>query len=154
MARKMKHDDIALRTWLRLLGTTRKIEVHLSAKLKAAYGISGARLDVMSRLARVRTPVMMRDISNDLMVTSGNVTSLVDAMERDALVRRVRSKSDRRVIGIELTAKGRSLFNKAAKANTAWVNTTFAEMSSEKLEALHELVRELRASGLKVGIGG
>ena len=51
------------------------------------------------------------DILNGLTlgVARGTVTGIIDRMEREGLVTRERSKEDRRVVYIKLTAKGREL---------------------------------------------
>ena len=82
------------------------------------------------------------------------MTSLTDGMERDGLVARLRSATDRRVIGVELTQKGAALFEQAASANTAWVNELFTEMSLEQLILLRELIGDLKNSASRAGMDG
>jgi len=51
-------------------------------------------------------PIPLKRISEALLVTGANITCVVDNLEKEALVRRVPSKKDRRVINAELTDSG------------------------------------------------
>ncbi len=129
-----------------MLKTTRTMNTYLKVHLKAEFGISPARFDVMAQLSRAEEPVMMSDISQGLMVTGGNVTSLIDGMERDGLVIRQHSKTDRRVTAIGMTAAGKALFDRASVANKAWVNALLSDVSAEELQELLELLVVVRSS--------
>ncbi len=52
----------------------------------------------------------LKKISKKLFVTGANITCVVDNLEKDDLVTRVHSKSDRRIILAELTEKGKNKF--------------------------------------------
>lgn len=49
----------------------------------------------------------LKKISEELMVTGANITCVIDNLEKEEYVKRVHSKSDRRVINAELTEKGK-----------------------------------------------
>lgn len=142
----------SLRVWLRMLSTSRMIDKKLTRRLIDTFGISVARFEVLALLARAGEPRMMSEISSQLKVTGGNVTTLVDAMEKDGLVTRVRSTSDRRIIAINLTAAGKDLFERAAEANDAWVSQALSKLSASQMTTLHELVGQLRASAIEAGM--
>jgi DNA-binding MarR family transcriptional regulator len=46
------------------------------------------------------------EVANEMKVTSANITFLVDGLEKDQLVRRVPSQTDRRTVHVELTEAG------------------------------------------------
>ena len=56
----------------------------------------------------------MSQLSKELMVSNGNVTGVIDRLEKTRFVKRVRAEHDRRIQFIELTAKGRKEFNRMA----------------------------------------
>lgn len=68
-------------------------------------GASYARLRVLDAL-HCDGPLKMHEIGERLGVTARNVTSLVDGLEAEALVRRVPHPGDRRATIVELTADG------------------------------------------------
>ncbi|MDE2126279.1 MAG: MarR family transcriptional regulator [Armatimonadetes bacterium] len=69
-------------------------------------------------LAKLNLLVLLRDseseagsmcqLSQRMSVTPTNVTRLVDGLEKAGLVRRIRQRSDRRVLHVELSERGRS----------------------------------------------
>jgi DNA-binding MarR family transcriptional regulator len=128
------------------------IDKKLTRRLTDTFGISVARFEILSRLATAAEPLMMSEISSQLRVTGGNITTLVDAMEKDNLVSRVRSTSDRRVIAIELTGTGRELFERASGANDKWVSEALGKLTVSQLTTLHEILGELRASAVEAGM--
>jgi DNA-binding MarR family transcriptional regulator len=71
------------------------------------HGLSEGRMQVLFVLRRSREHrVALGEIAGMLHVTARNVTGLVDALERDGLVRRVPDPADRRSIQAELTPAG------------------------------------------------
>src|SRR3954470_3153447 len=71
-------------------------------------GLTPARARLLAVLAESGS-VTMTTLSRLLRVSPRNVTTLVDALENDELVRRVQHPTDRRATNIELTEQGRAL---------------------------------------------
>jgi MarR family 2-MHQ and catechol resistance regulon transcriptional repressor len=63
-------------------------------------------------LLHTRGPMHHRQIGQWVSRSSGNVTTVVDNLERRNLVRRERSRRDRRCVTVHLTAEGRALAEK------------------------------------------
>ena len=82
-------------------------------------------------------------IGSRLQVHPASVTSAVDRLERQGLVRRVPHETDRRTKLAELTAAGRSL---ALTASERLNKTVFADpgLPPEEVETLNEILRGLR----------
>ncbi len=55
-----------------------------------------------------RGPLRPREISARLLKSGGNITLVVDNLEKRGLVRRQRDSVDRRVVVVSLTEKGRN----------------------------------------------
>ena len=73
------------------------MERALRRRLRAEFGTTLPRFDVMAALERApRRRCSMGELSRRLMVTNGNTTVLVGALERDGLVRRSVAPADRR----------------------------------------------------------
>jgi DNA-binding MarR family transcriptional regulator len=54
-------------------------------------------------------PLPMGDLARRVAVTEKTITGLVDRLERDLLVQRLRDGADRRVVRVKLTARGARL---------------------------------------------
>ena len=82
-----REDHSALRIWLRLLTCTQLIERRVRSGLREAFGTTLPRFDLMAQLERHREGLKMNELSRLLMVTGGNVTAIVDQLEKEGLVR-------------------------------------------------------------------
>ncbi|MCD4782205.1 MAG: MarR family transcriptional regulator [Candidatus Eremiobacteraeota bacterium] len=74
-------------------------------------GITTAQFEVLMELTKHRELPMWK-IGNLLSVTGGNVTGLIDRLEKKGLVVRKRSDKDRRMIMAGITSQGDSVFGK------------------------------------------
>ena len=101
-----REDHSALRIWLRLLTCTQLIERRVRSGLREEFGTTLPRFDLMAQLERHREGLKMNELSRLLMVTGGNVTAIVDQLEKEGLVERLDDAADRRAFRIRLTRQG------------------------------------------------
>ena len=136
----------ALRSWLKLLGTSNRMRKRLQARLMENHGISLSRFDILANLYRAPLGgVRLGDLSKRLMVTNGNVTQVMAPLVKDGLVLRQTSKSDARVSTVQLSAKGLRVFEKMAADHAAWVEELFhglAETDQQTLARILGLVNK------------
>ena len=139
-----------LRLWLRLLAATNEMERALRRRLRTEFGTTLPRFDVMAALDRAPEGLSMSELSRRLMVTNGNTTVLVGALEKDGLVRRSVSPVDRRSFTVELTDAGRESFACMAEVHARWVSELLsgidAASARELSRALHHARLAIQAS--------
>jgi DNA-binding MarR family transcriptional regulator len=87
----------------------RAVDSQLDASL-SRHGLSIAKFSVLKVLAKANTPLALSGIAERLACVRSNVTQLVDSLEEEGLVRRVRDVGDRRSIRAALTDEGRRLY--------------------------------------------
>src|SRR5258708_12414091 len=114
-------DHRALRIWLRLLTCTQLIEKQVRARLRSQFATTLPRFDLMAQLERHPEGLKMNALSRLLMVTGGNVTAIVDQLEKEGLVERLEEPADRRAFCIRLTRAGEKSFAEMAPAHHPWV---------------------------------
>ncbi len=88
-------------------------------------------------------PVCQGTLSQKLLKSTGNMTLVLDNLEKHALVRRVRSEEDRRMVMIELTAAGEALI---ASVFPQHVNAIVEEMkflTPEEQKTFGQLCKKL-----------
>jgi DNA-binding MarR family transcriptional regulator len=95
-------------------------------KALGAFGLSLAKLNVLSRMAEAGEPLALSEIASRLKCVRSNVTQLIDRLESDGLVRREADSGDRRSILAVLTDEGRERQGTGA-AELARVNAEFAQ---------------------------
>lgn len=137
---------LPLRVWLRLLTCTQMIESMVRARLRAEFGTTLARFDLLAALDASGGALTMGALSARLMVTSGNVTGLIDGMEQDGLVIRQRHPKDRRSTVIVTTPQGRSLFARMAPAHAGWIEQAMAGLDRQEAAALWRSLGRLKSS--------
>jgi len=141
--------DNAARLWLRLFTCERSIEQRLRSHLNANFGITLPQFEVLWQLDRSDGPVVMSRLSEQLQVTSSNITGVVDRLERDGLVKRFRSGTDRRVKRIEMTAAGRAAFADIAAGSEVWIERVFTDLSDKDVMQLKKLLHKASKSAAK-----
>ena len=142
-ARVRDNDHAALKLWLRLLACTTQIEDEVRRRLRTGFNVSLARFDYLAQLYR-HGGLKMRDLSRYLMVTGGNVTGLTDELERDGLVQREASETDRRAFIVRLTPLGRQTFEAMAKEHERWIAELFSGLDPAVMQRLYKHLGELR----------
>jgi DNA-binding MarR family transcriptional regulator len=135
-----------LRAWLTLLNASNAIKKSVDAQLRARFGISISRFDVMSALDR-RDPDGLRagELSRQLMVTEGNTTQVTAPLIRDGMVERRPSPDDARGVIFSLTKEGRALFADMAGEHKEWIHDAFAKLGAQDLSDLRALLDKLES---------
>ena len=87
----------------------------------------------------------MGELSRRMLVTGGNVTGIVDQLERAGLIVRTEDPADRRVYLVKLTKEGRRLFGQMAVEHESWIVNLFSGISKREQRALNESLSHLRA---------
>jgi DNA-binding MarR family transcriptional regulator len=120
----------SLKLWLRMLSCTVKIENEIRARLRARFGITLPRFDLMAQLERHPDGLRMGELSKRMMVTGGNVTGIADQLEREELVVRVPDPQDGRAYMVKLTPRGRTVFAEMAAVHEGWVADLFRDITA------------------------
>jgi MarR family 2-MHQ and catechol resistance regulon transcriptional repressor len=81
-------------------------------------------------------------ISEHIRRSPGNMTLVIDNLEKEGLVERQRSKEDRRVVMIELTAQGRERILKARIDHKAAVEQIMSVLTEEETQTLFALLQK------------
>jgi DNA-binding MarR family transcriptional regulator len=138
------HSRERLRLWLRMLAATNEMERVLRRRIRAEFGTTLPRFDVLAALDRAPDGLSMSELSRQLMVTNGNTTTLVAALAEDDLVQRTVSPHDRRSISVELTESGRDRFERMADVHAHWVTELLAGVEEADVDQLSRGLHEVR----------
>ncbi|HLS87131.1 MAG TPA: MarR family transcriptional regulator [Burkholderiales bacterium] len=139
-------DHRALRIWLRLLTCTQLIERTVRSRLRSRFGTTLPRFDLMAQLERHPEGLKMSALSRLLMVTGGNVTGIVDQLEKEGLVERLAAPGDRRAFRIRLTRAGERSFAEMARAHEEWIVELLGGLTRREHEELLRLLARVKSS--------
>ncbi len=130
-----------LKLWIRMLAMTRSAEGELRDYLRVTHETTLPRFDVMAALWRRREDCTMSELSRMLLVSNGNVTAVVDRLEKDGLVMRRPSEADRRTVHVALTPEGLAQFEGIAAGHEAEVARIFAGLSEADLDQMTDILK-------------
>lgn len=136
----------SLRLWLRLLSCTTLVEDSIRQQLREQFDISLSRFDLMAQLERHSEGLTMGELSRRMMVSGGNITVIVDQLEKEQLVQRQIAAKDRRSFRVLLTPSGHKAFAGMASAHEAWVVGLFSGLSERQQQQLNTLLGHLKSS--------
>ncbi len=83
------------------------------------------------------------EISVKVLKSGSNMTTVIDNLERDGLVRRERDEKDRRVIHVHLTEAGRGKIEAVLPGHVAALVEEFSVLSAQEQKLLGELCKKL-----------
>lgn len=71
------------------------------------------------------------------------VSQTVDRMEKNGLIKKVRELSDKRIVSITITSKGKKLLEEVSNPNTEFIKRVFSVLSDTELEQTHAAMDKL-----------
>lgn len=135
---------LALDTFIKLM----RAEERLSARLQRQFadrGLTGSQFAVLEALLHLG-PLCQRDLGGKLLKSSGNITLVIDNLERQGLVRRERDADDRRYVTVHLTPAGEAQIRAAFPAHAAEITALLSALSQEEQRELGRLCKKLGLS--------
>jgi len=100
-----------------------------------------AVLDILNDASANGIP--LSELGKNLDVTKGNITGLIDRMERDGLAKRKDDPRDRRVIRAVITAKGKKVLRDIQPVKNQWADRLFGTFSAKDKKDISVLLSRL-----------
>lgn len=139
---KGTHQEIsALNTYIKLTRASDSLLARLSQR-GTQGGLTPSQFAVLEVLYHLG-PMCQRDIGDKLLKSSGNITLVIDNLEKRSLVQRERDPNDRRMIQVLLTEDGRNLISKLFPGHLAAIVDELSVLDPEEQEILGKLCRKL-----------
>jgi MarR family 2-MHQ and catechol resistance regulon transcriptional repressor len=92
-------------------------------------------------------PLRLREVGGRLAVTMGNITGIVDRLERAGYLLRERDPSDRRVTWVKMTTRGEALYETVSHSFQEEVAFHLKDVSPKELVALSRILKKLDSIG-------
>jgi len=134
-------EKLALDSYIKLNRATNSVNRrHL--QVTRQYGLTPSQFAVMEALLHLG-PLCQRTISEKVLLSTGNLTTVIDNLEHHDWVTRTREKADRRMVMIALTDKGHALIEPAFQLNLKLILEEFAVLSEVEQAELSRLCKIL-----------
>jgi MarR family 2-MHQ and catechol resistance regulon transcriptional repressor len=140
---------LALNTFIKL---TRAVE-SLSTRLhrRGTMGsLTVSQFGVLESLHHLG-PMCQSEIGAKLLKSSGNITLVIDNLEKRGLVRRERDPDDRRMVIVSLTERGREMIERIFPGHVAAILEEMSILTAAEQETLGRLCRKLGTQKGKSG---
>ncbi len=121
--------------------TARSMKKTLDARL-APFGITTSQHIILSTLAQ-DDGLSLSEIGKRVYLDKPAITGLADRLEKDGMVRRKRIPSDRRVIKLWLTDKGRKLLNQFEEVVAQTDEDLMQVLSPDEIQMFRELLERI-----------
>jgi DNA-binding MarR family transcriptional regulator len=103
----------------------------------APFGLNAARYNYLAPLyLNRRRGLSARELANFVHTQSGTTTTMIDVLEREGLVSRSAHATDRRIVMLRVTQRGRKLFARAAHAHLEHYQRVLNSLSEAEADLL------------------
>lgn len=137
-------DTKRLSLWVRLITNSNIIEKEVRNLFRSEFGVTLPRFDLMSTLYRETGGLTMGELSKRLLVSNGNVTGIVERLQKEGLVKRWVLPTDRRIYSVGLTTKGRTDFKEQADRHKEWIKDILGNLNDDDLSPMIEMMDNMR----------
>lgn len=131
----------ALSAFINLVRATESILSRTSVT-RSRGGLTVSQFGVLESLYHLG-PLHQCELGTKLLKSSGNITLVVDNLEKRGLVQRVREGDDRRFVSVHLTAEGRALIERVFPEHAAQLVAEMSRLNPSELQQLRVLCRRL-----------
>lgn len=83
------------------------------------------------------------ELSKKMYLAFSTTTDLVDRMEKNELIVRIRDPKDRRVVRIHLLDKGRDIINEVIQKRQDYLSDILLSHTTDEFDCLHESMAQL-----------
>jgi MarR family 2-MHQ and catechol resistance regulon transcriptional repressor len=136
--------DVALSMWVKLARASATFG-KLTEEHIRTFGLTEPQFGALECVGHLG-PMTIGQLCKKQLVSGGNMTVVVDNLEKEGLVERVPSKEDRRSILVRLTDKGEKLFNEIFAQHAQRVAKLASVLTEDEQEELGRLLKKLGLS--------
>jgi len=130
-----------LDAFIKLTRAANTVTTRLARKL-AEVELTASQFGILETLLHLG-PLCQKELGEKLLTTGGNITTIVDNLERRELVKRVRSEEDRRFVAVHLTEEGRRYIGRIFPRHMRHIVESMQVLSPDELEELSRLCKKL-----------
>lgn len=142
-------DADSIVTCLAFLDTTTEVYATLNSYFDR-YGLSGGKFTVLMQLYTAKQGIPPSEFAERANVTRATITGLLDGLERDGLIERQPHPSDRRMLTVHLTDRGKELMQNILPEHFCRTKILMDTLTAADKRNLVKLLNKLRAGALRL----
>lgn len=133
---------LALDAFIKLNRSVSALLGRLIPALQKEFGLTESQFAVLEAVHHLG-PLPQGELCRKILRSGSNVTTVVDNLERDGLVRRERDEKDRRIQVVHLTDAGGRLVRRALPAHVDRIRSLMGTLEPAEQRELARLCRKL-----------
>lgn len=137
---------LALNTYTKLMRAAESVTSRVNRSM-AAFDLTISQFGVLEALYH-KGPLCQRDIGAKILKSTGNITMVIDNLEKRNLVRRERDSEDRRYLTVHLTEEGTALIAQAFAKVEASIVAEMSSLTRSEQELLGSICKKLGLKGV------
>jgi MarR family transcriptional regulator, 2-MHQ and catechol-resistance regulon repressor len=133
--------DKALNLWIKLAraySVFNKASVHDIRR----YGLTQPQFGALECLGHLGA-MSIGELSRKMLVSGGNMTCVIDNLEKEGLVSRSADRNDRRTVIVELTEQGKQTFEHIFPLHAEFISVVADALDEQEQEQLSDLLKKL-----------
>ncbi|MCC5941574.1 MAG: MarR family transcriptional regulator [Balneolaceae bacterium] len=136
-----KSDKNTLNAFIKMMRATESINNRLNRHLADA-NLTVSQFGTLEVLLHLG-PLNQRAIGEKLLKSGGNITMVIDNLEKSGYVKREKDPNDRRAVLIHLTDEGRTFIEEFFPKHLEKIKEEFGVLTEKEKETLSELCKKL-----------
>jgi MarR family transcriptional regulator, 2-MHQ and catechol-resistance regulon repressor len=135
----------ALNAYINLIRASDTLMARLTAQLES-HGLTVGQFGILEALYHLG-PMCQKTLGEKLLRSGGNITVILDNLEKHGLVRRERQEKDRRKVLIRLTQAGNALITHVLPGHAEAIMKEMNRLTLPEQEELRRICRKLGKGG-------
>ena len=131
----------SLNAFIKLMRATETITYSLNKHL-SKKNLTTSQFGVLEALLHLG-PLNQKTLGNKLLKSGGNMTLVIDNLQKEGLVERHQNPEDRRATLVNLTSKGEKLISEVFPNHMAQIVKQFSVLSNNEKKTLDRLCKKL-----------
>lgn len=132
--------EASLNLYIALNRASQWINAHADRDIKQ-YGLNRTEFGVLELLYH-KGAQPLQQIGGKVLMSSGNITYVIDKLEQKQLVRRNASTEDRRLIYAEITEQGRQFMSQAFPNHAEVIDRVLSALTAEEKATMSALLKK------------
>ena len=136
-----KKEMRALDSYIKLMRAADTINSAVNLSL-SKFGLTESQFNVLDALYHLG-PLSQKELGYKLLKSGGNITMVIDNLERDAYVERRRGTEDRRIFSVHLTKKGKRRLEGILPVQVNFLTSEMNRLSKAEQIELQRLCKKI-----------
>jgi len=136
-----KKEIRALDTYIKFMRAADTINTAVNLSL-SKFGLTESQFNVMDALYHLGS-LSQKELGNKLLKSGGNITMVIDNLEKNAYVERKRGTKDRRIFFVHLTKKGKRRLEEILPVQVDFITNEMKRLSKTEQVELQRLCKKI-----------